>query len=78
MVLFVLFHIRWLKKYGVHTRCEQELRKEQSNIIGNNIISEWLPFLFENQEGTMVKSTPCITVKSLKEKVEQQLEGYQR
>ncbi|KAJ8018162.1 hypothetical protein HOLleu_44000 [Holothuria leucospilota] len=68
----------WLKKYGIFTKCEAQLRKKQEQIIGDNLLGEWLPFQFEEEGGTIVKSTPCVTVKDLKQKIEQQLEGYDR
>ncbi|KAJ8018292.1 hypothetical protein HOLleu_43792 [Holothuria leucospilota] len=68
----------WLKRYGVHTECEQKLRQQQAQIIGDNLLGERLPFLFEDDDGTVIKSTPCVRVKDLKTKIIQQLEGYER
>ncbi|KAJ8048012.1 hypothetical protein HOLleu_00163 [Holothuria leucospilota] len=69
---------RWLKRYGAHTECEQKLRQQQAQIIRDNLLGECLPFLFEEDDGTVIKSTPCVRVKDLKTKIIQQLEEYER
>lgn len=49
----------------MHTECEQKLRQQQAQIIGDNLLGERLPFLFEDDDGTVIKSTPCVRVKDL-------------
>lgn len=55
------------------------MRQQQNSIIGGNIVAEYLPFLFTSEEeGTTIRKTPCVGVKSLQDKIEQQLDGYDR
>lgn len=75
----MLFPNSWLRRYGVITESEHKMRAQQNIIIADNLVSEWLPFVFQDEaNGTVVRETPCISVKSLQQKVIQQLEGYER
>lgn len=75
----MFFPNSWLRRHGVITEGEHKMRAEQNIIIADNLVSEWLPFVFQDEaNGTVVQKTPCISVKSLKKKVIQQLEGYER
>ncbi len=75
--LYNLF-IRWLKKYGILTEGEKSLRKQGQLIIGDNLLSEKLPFLFNDNVngGKVVKSAACVSTKSLQNKIIDQLEKY--
>lgn len=54
------------------------MRRQQENIVKDNIVCEYLPFLFTDNDGTTVKSTACITVKDVQGKIEQQIDGYEK
>ena len=75
---FFLFH-RWLKQFGVATESEASLREQQAHIIKDNINANWLPLVHKDEEGgTIIKTTPWVSVKSLEDKVFQQLDGLNR
>lgn len=74
-----LFNDSWLNKYGILTESEHKMRNQQDGIIKGNLVAEHLPFLFTSeQDGTTIQRTPCVSVKRLSTKIEQQLDGYER
>lgn len=76
--LHTLVNHRWLKKYGILTESEHKMRNQQEDIIKGNVVAEYLPFLFTDENGTTIQKTPCLSVKNLYAKIEQQLDGYKR
>lgn len=57
---------------------EKSLHKQGRLIVGDNMIGEKLPFLFNNgmNGDKVVRPSACVDVKSLAAKIFQQLEGY--
>ena len=74
--LTVFIFLSWLKQYGIHTECEAKLRSQQKAVINDNIIAEYLPFTFPDEVngGFVVKNAACVAVRSLHDKVIQQLQ----
>ncbi|KAJ8040364.1 hypothetical protein HOLleu_14629 [Holothuria leucospilota] len=67
---------RLLKQFGIASESEASLRAQQAYIINDNINAQWLPLVYKDEDGgTIIKRTPWVSVKSLEDKVFQQLDG---
>ena len=56
------------------------MRKQEETIVQSNMLAEYIPMMC-NDEATSEKvlsKVPCVQAKSLKEKVFQQLDEYER
>lgn len=77
-IFFFPFY-RWLKQFGIASESEASLRAQQAYIINDNISAHWLPLVHKDEDGdTIIKKTPWVGVKSLEDKVFQQLDGLNR
>ena len=56
------------------------MRKQETEIIGENILAEYLPMQFHDDinGGLIIRPTPCVQVKSLQAKIHQQLDEYDK
>ena len=71
---------RWLNHQGVATESEYKMRKQEETIVQSNMLAEYIPMMC-NDEATSEKvlsKVPCVQAKSLKEKVFQQLDEYEK
>ncbi|XP_038049523.1 uncharacterized protein LOC119723080 isoform X2 [Patiria miniata] len=71
---------KWLKGYNILTEGENVLRRQQNEVIADNLITDSLPLSFRDEidGGVVIQQAPYVGVKCLVAKIKQQLDQYQK
>ena len=64
-------YIRWMKMWGVSIASEKKTRQEATDLIGDDIKAEKVPFSFSHKDGgDMVKPAPMAYIPKVWQKVQ--------
>ena len=57
---------RWLSMWGVGVASERKMRLQASELVGDNLDAELVPFSFPHKDGgEMIQDAPCVYIPRL-------------
>ncbi|XP_033109883.1 uncharacterized protein LOC117111118 [Anneissia japonica] len=67
---------RWLAKYQIQCESEASIHRQESRVINDNLLKEYLPLLVKDEktEEMLLTNVPLVVVKNLAEKVREMLD----